>query len=100
FAPANHTKSASLVQPPRRLVVFFDLEEHGADAAPRQVTEMGRQEFARQAATAMTFCQRDGQYLGLVRRNPGYRKADDPAPRDQAVNQRVRLGQHGLELAF
>src|SRR5665213_3940698 len=100
FATSGDPKSAPLVKPPRRLIVFLDLEEDGAHAASRQMTKMGQQEFAGQAATAMALRHRDRKYLGLVRRDPGDRKADDLAPGGQAVNQRVALGQHGLEFAF
>src|SRR6185312_9035583 len=97
FPASDDGKSASLVKPPRRLIVFLDFEEDGADAAPRQMAKMGPQEFARQAATPMALGHRDRKYLGPVGPDPGDRKADDLAPGGQAVNQRVALGQHGLE---
>ena len=42
----------------------------------------------------------DGEYFSLVRRHARYREADDLAPHPEAMNQRVALGQHGLEFAF
>ena len=36
-------KSRALVEPPRRLIMFFDFEEHAAYAAPGEMAEMRQQ---------------------------------------------------------
>ena len=100
FAAADDGKSGPFVQPPRRLIIFLDLEEYGADAAAGEMAEMGQQQVAGQAAAAMAGRDRDRKDFGLVRRHPRHRKADDLAADPQAMHQRVALGQHGLEFAF
>src|ERR1700687_5021451 len=37
FAPAADAKSGPFVQPPRRLIIFLDLEEHGTHAPARKM---------------------------------------------------------------
>src|ERR1700733_13148432 len=59
FAPAGDTKSGPFVQPPRRLVIFLDLEEHGAHAAAGEVAKMRQQQMAGQTAPAMARSNRD-----------------------------------------
>src|SRR5713101_4174644 len=46
FAAPGNTKSRALVKPPRRLIIFLDLEEHGAHAAAGKMAEMGQQQLA------------------------------------------------------
>src|SRR2546429_107838 len=56
FPPADDLKSGPFIQAPRRLIIFFDLEEHLAHAAAR----VGR--FDRSRAAAPPFgepCHRD-----------------------------------------
>src|ERR1700722_3778684 len=100
LAAPGDGKSRPFVQPARRLIIFLDLQEHGAHAAAGEMAEMGQQEVAGQAAPAVARSDRDGKYFGLVRRHARYRKADDFASRLEPVHQRVALGQHDLEFAF
>src|SRR6202049_2557770 len=53
FAAPGDAKSGPLVKPPRRLIIFLDLEKHGAHAAAGEMAEMGQQQVAGQAAPAM-----------------------------------------------
>ena len=76
FAAADDGKSGPFVQPPRRLIIFLDLEEYGAHATAGEMAEMGQQQVAGQAAAAMARGDRDRKDFGLVSRHPRYRKAD------------------------
>jgi hypothetical protein len=53
LAAARHGKPGALVEPPRRLIVLLDLEEHGANAASGEMAEMGQQQVVGQTASAM-----------------------------------------------
>src|SRR5216683_118690 len=97
---ARYDKSGAFVKPPRRLIIFLDLEEHGTHAAAREMAEMRQQQIAGQAASAMAKGHGDRKYLGLVRRDARHREADHLPTDHQAVNQRVALSQHGLEFAL
>src|ERR1700750_503038 len=46
FAASDDGKSRTFVEPPRRLIVFFDLEKDAAHAASRQMTKMCQQQVA------------------------------------------------------
>ena len=50
---ANDLKSGPFIKTPRRLIIFFDLEEHLVYAAAREMTEMCQQQVARQAAATL-----------------------------------------------
>ena len=70
FAAPHHGKSGPLVEPPRRLIVFLDLEEDAAHAAAGEMAEMRQQQVARQAAAAMA---------GDRRRSTGFRPRPPPS---------------------
>src|ERR1700688_1166862 len=44
FAASDDGKSGPFVQPARRLIIFFDLEEYAAHAAAGEVAEMGHEQ--------------------------------------------------------
>ena len=44
FAAPDNGKSGPLVEPPRRLIVFLDLEKYAAHAAAGEVAEMGQEQ--------------------------------------------------------
>src|SRR5712671_5709410 len=54
FAAPGDGKSGPVVEPPRRLIIFLDLEKYGAHAAAGEMAEMGQQQVAGQAAPAIT----------------------------------------------
>src|ERR1043166_8133473 len=89
LAAAGDAKSGTLVEPPRRPIIFLDFEEYGAHAAPREMAEMGEQQVARQAAAAMFCVHRNRKNLRLVRRHTRHREADGAASLPQPVHQRV-----------
>src|SRR5665811_6198 len=86
LAAPGDGKSGPIVQPPGRLIIFLDLEEYGAYPAAGEMAEMGEQQVAGQAASAITGINRDRQYFGFVRRHPRHREADDLAPGLEAMN--------------
>src|ERR1700738_3781448 len=100
FAAPDDGKSGPVVKPPRRLIIFLDLEEYSTHAAAREMAEMGQQQVAGQAAPAMARRHGDRQDFRLVRRHARHRKADCFPSHPQAVHQGVALGQHALEFAF
>src|SRR5216684_8175495 len=100
FAAPGDGKSGAVVKPPRRMIIFLDLEEHGTYATAGKMAEMRQQQIAGQAAAAMAEGHRDRKYFGLVRRQARHREADNLPTDPQAVNQRVALGQHDLEFAL
>src|SRR5664279_5566648 len=53
FTAADNGKSRPVIQPSRRLIVLLDLEEHGAYAAPGEMSEVGEQQLSRQALAAI-----------------------------------------------
>src|SRR5258705_13980713 len=53
FAPSDDGKSGPFVEPPRRRVVFFDLQKNAAHTMAGEMAEMDQQEIARQAVAAM-----------------------------------------------
>src|ERR1044072_8951737 len=55
LAAARAGKPGAFIKPARRPIMFLDLEEAGAHAAPRQMAEMPQQQLARQPAAPM-FC--------------------------------------------
>src|SRR3989440_10205547 len=89
FPPANDLKSGPFIQAPRRLIIFFNLEEHLAYAAAREMTEMRQQHLARQAAATLGRIDGDRQQLRLVGGPARHRKADDPASKSEPVNERI-----------
>src|SRR5471032_2191972 len=44
LAASGDGKSGPVVEPPRRLIIFLDLEEHGAHATAGEMAEMGQQQ--------------------------------------------------------
>src|SRR6185295_20187154 len=92
FPAADDLKSGPFIQTPRRLIVFFDFEEHLAYAAAGEMTEMRQQKIARQAVAAVACIDGDRQQLRLVGGHSRHRKADDLAPEPETVHQRVALG--------
>src|SRR5436190_1589426 len=54
FAARCDGKSGPLVESPRRLIIFLDLEEHATHAAASEMPKMRQQQVARQATAAMT----------------------------------------------
>src|SRR5450432_2479874 len=86
LAAAGDAKSGPFIQPPRRLVIFLDLEEHGAHAAAGKMAKMCQQQVARQATAAMAGGHRDRKYFGLVRRHPRHRETDKFSPNLEAVH--------------
>src|ERR1700731_3088171 len=100
LAVPGDRKSRPFVQPARRLIIFLDLQEHGAHAAAGEMAEMRQQQIAGQPPSAMARSNGARQYFGLVGRHPRHRKADDPASDPKAMNQRVALAQHAFEFAF
>src|SRR5580700_2478410 len=53
LAAAGDGKSGPVVKPPRRPIVFLDLQKHGAHAMAGEMAEMRQQEIAGQAASAL-----------------------------------------------
>src|SRR6266487_911758 len=53
FPAADDLKSGPFIQAPRRLIIFFDLEEHLAYAAACEMTEMCEQQVTRQATASL-----------------------------------------------
>src|SRR4029077_11545156 len=53
FAVADHHESGAIVEPPRRLVIFLNLQKYGADAAAGEMAEMGQKQRVREAAAAI-----------------------------------------------
>src|SRR6185295_5423279 len=100
LAAADDAESGPFIKPPRRRVVFLDLEKYCADAAAREMAEMDQQQIARQAAAAIGRIDCDRQYLGLIGAHARDRKADHLAPELEAMHQRVAFAQHALELGF
>src|ERR1700688_2284517 len=92
FAAPDNGKSGPLVEPPRRLIVFLDLEEYTAHAAAGEVAEMGQEQVAGETAAAVARGECDREYFGLVRRHPRHREPPDLAADSQTVHQRVALG--------
>src|SRR5882762_2444729 len=80
FAPSDDGKSGPFVEPPRRRVVFFDLQKNAAHTMAGEMAEMDQQEIARQAVAAMAGINRYRQYFGFIGGHARDRKADDLAP--------------------
>src|SRR6266699_2762001 len=89
FAAPGDGKSGPLVKPPRRLIIFLDLEEHAAHAAAGEMAKMRQQQVARQATAAMTGISGDREDFRLVRRHARSRKAYCFPPHPQAAQRRV-----------
>src|SRR6266566_60164 len=100
FAAPDDGKSGPLVEPPRWLVILFDLKEDGSHPPAGQMAEMCQQEVAGETASAIAGVDGDGQNLGLVRRHPGYGEADRLSSEPETMQQRVAFCQHALELGF
>src|SRR5260370_32992591 len=66
FAASGDTKSGPFVKPPRRLIIFLDLEEHGPHAAARELAEMRQEQVAGEPASPMPGGNADRGDLGLA----------------------------------
>ena len=100
LAAPDDAKSRAFIEPPRRLIIFLDLEEYGRTPRParwpRCVSSRSRDRPRPRwlAATAIDNISASSAAMRDMAKPMILR------PISQAMNQRVALGQHSLEFAF
>ena len=92
-------RSGPFIEAPRRLIIFFDLEEYLAHAAAREVTEMCHQQVTGQATATLGRSTRSTVFP--PRRPPcATPQIRWSCGRSQPVHERVALDHHAFEFAF
>src|SRR5665213_3045308 len=97
--PADLAEARALVKPPRRRVVLFNLEEHGASAKTREPPQMQLEQAAGDAAAAPRRCDRDREDFRFVAGQPRQDEAGKAASHGGAMGDDVAVEQQPLELA-
>ena len=97
---ANLAKAKAAVERQRRRIALLNLKMHGANALPRQLSQMLGEQQAGMAPPARLRRQNDAENLRLVRRPAREDESIGLAatPEEKAIGQDIALGQKTLEV--
>src|SRR5262249_34354066 len=100
FAPADLVEMPPCVEPPRRDIVEVDREKDRGCAAPGERPQMQVEQSAGKPSAPPRGSNRDGEDLGLIRRQPGEDEAVKVARGGGAMCEHVAIEQKPLEFVL